>query len=741
MPGDFYGRKHPDPQQRPFPAQFVCGKLKVTGQAPAGSGNKVLVVLMMGTPEMDYFDRRAWDYTKGLLDWYNERGVQFINFYSDEMHIWFDWDLGTHFGPTELRTRYMSPALQGRLLDSTPGDWDDADKLLVYHAYGMHPDDPYAQHVLGPEPADVAATMVLRKNYFELLQNQVKGLCAKGREYAEELYGKPCTSRNHATWQESPTCDHMGPVRYDYTPAYESSASIREAISGCYDYFSWGDYLTGGGNDFCEGGYLDRDYYGGAMTASQAAVNEYETSYWGAWGFPREVGTRMNGVAAAYGFGGAPGNLVHDARPRTSDVLLVYPLDLLYSEERFGSWMVQYGYANYLTDHKLLELGRIEKGRLKAGLGDYSTVVVLYSPFMRKATLALLRDFVMAGGTLIWQSAPAETDPDTGESLTSRFTQLFGVEPDSNLLKSFSTNEVRFEGPLAQVAPMPVLTDLLPDRTYPVQVAYDEVQIAARSVDGRIIGSYRKLGKGIAVFLGCRLRDDQSASTGQDVRTLFEVLDTLGAYPKSDAAPTEDNPEWLSRTRDDYFFARFGNGAVAVAPHFKGIVEQWPGGFFRNEEQDKPIVERLTLPPMQVRLEGQWVAGHQVSVSSTAPVFWRLNDQGELLAIACNRLNQFVADGKEKRVTSEPAQVAFALVPAERLPDGYTAGLAILCRAPELYLPAALGDWSTAEAYRDDYHTGLNLYAIELERSFGPEGTTVKLPEAHRGALHYLLKR
>ena len=27
------------------------------------------------------------------------------------MHIQFDWDLNEHFGPTEIRTRYVTPSL------------------------------------------------------------------------------------------------------------------------------------------------------------------------------------------------------------------------------------------------------------------------------------------------------------------------------------------------------------------------------------------------------------------------------------------------------------------------------------------------------------------------------------------------------------------------------------------------------------------------------------------------------
>lgn len=120
-------------------------------------------------------------------------------------------------------------------------------------------------------------------------------MCNNAKAYAEELFGGPIMTRAHATWQESPTCDHyykkanaiggfnladkldekyrnitskspvedraalekakmekakeMGISRYEYTPYYDWSASIRENTSACYDYFKWNEFLTGSGTD------------------------------------------------------------------------------------------------------------------------------------------------------------------------------------------------------------------------------------------------------------------------------------------------------------------------------------------------------------------------------------------------------------------------------------------------------------------------------------------------------------
>ena len=50
-------------------------------------------------------------------------------------------------------------------------------------------------------------TFLLRRRYFELLDQTVVGLFAGAKEFAEKTYGHELEARAHATWAESPTCD------------------------------------------------------------------------------------------------------------------------------------------------------------------------------------------------------------------------------------------------------------------------------------------------------------------------------------------------------------------------------------------------------------------------------------------------------------------------------------------------------------------------------------------------------
>jgi hypothetical protein len=89
--------------------------------------------------------------------------------------------------------------------------------------------------------------------------------------------GHRLESRAHATWAQSPTIDRWNTTgtpqqqqQYEYTSNFVWSNTVQQAASACYDYFKWGDFLTGNGNDHAEGGWLDRNYYGLMLAAPSA---------------------------------------------------------------------------------------------------------------------------------------------------------------------------------------------------------------------------------------------------------------------------------------------------------------------------------------------------------------------------------------------------------------------------------------------------------------------------------------
>ena len=64
---------------------------------------------------------------------------------------------------------------------------------------------------------------------------------------------------------------------------------MHQAASACSDYFKWGDFLTGNGNDHAEGGWLDRNYFALALGCSTGILNEVPYSYAAHWGMPGPI--------------------------------------------------------------------------------------------------------------------------------------------------------------------------------------------------------------------------------------------------------------------------------------------------------------------------------------------------------------------------------------------------------------------------------------------------------------------
>ena len=339
------------------------------GETALGPLDRVLVVIRYATPEMDYFSPRSRPFLEGLVESYHAAGIPLNGLYSDEMHIQQDWGYGSHHDEGQLTFRYLTPNLASRFAGLYGKEFEDFEKYLVYFAYGQHGFLPTlearvaAQHVLGGGAEGIHETFLLRRHYFELLDETVVALFAGAKDFAEKKYGHELEARAHATWAQSPTCDFWqsgelpeNPRKYEYTPDFVWSNTVHQAAAACDDYFAWNDFLTGGGNDHAEGGWLDRNYYGIALACSTGILNRTPYAYAAAWGMPDEVLRRHQAVCDAFGASANPWfQAVQDCQHRDTDVLMLYPLSLVACEERFGSWMVQYGYANYVTSKRLLE--------------------------------------------------------------------------------------------------------------------------------------------------------------------------------------------------------------------------------------------------------------------------------------------------------------------------------------------------------------------------------------------------
>lgn len=630
------------------------------GHPEAGRRERVLVVQQYRTPEMDYFSESALGYLTALGDKYADAGVKLNGLYSDEMHIQQDWSYFNHHDHGEFAMRYVSPGLARRFAALYGAEYSDFAKYLVYFVYGQEDtaNDLSAKaglmQVLGETPEAIRATALFRSRYYRLLQDGVVDLFTAAKRHLEGRMGYRLEARAHATWAESPTIDHWetgqtphAASQYEYTSSFVWSDTVHQAASACHDYFKWGDYLTGNGNDHAECGWLDRNYVGLALACSTGILNEAPYSYAGHWGMPGEVSRRRQALVNTYGASAwTPYAMVQGMAHRDTDVLMLYPLDLVAVEERFGSWMTQYGYANLITQAKLLERGKVIGGAVEVAGRRFGTLVTLFEPFPTPELIDMMRGLAEGGGGVVWSGPPPVLFLN-GARAVEAWQDMVGADyvPGQNEGLMAPGNQVVFEGALNGIAPMTILTDFLVDRIYPV-TPRSGVETVAR-VKQQVTGTRRVLpGGGAITFLGFRPRDDQSRSLGYEARYWFEILTALGAYPPTGAFPgVNDNPDYLSRTTD-YLVCRFPNGAIAAAPHLREVEECWPGGFARDAAQDQEILSKLTLPSEQIALQDFRVNGRTVSYEGDQCVTFRVGEKGELAAFAGVNCDRIAIDGR-----------------------------------------------------------------------------------------------
>jgi hypothetical protein len=680
--------------------------------------DRVLVVLVYETVEMDYFSPNAAQFLDELVQDYHDRGIGMTGIYADETHIQQDWSYHDHMDNGQFAVRYVSRGFEKAFAARFGSQYADLASYMVYFTAHQHDflnnHDPKlpSQHVFGPTPDDVAATLLFRANYYRFLEHSVVQMMVDARSKMERLNNCSLDIYYHSTWAESPTCDAwaIGGVhgswsaeehrrKYEYTPDFLWSNTVHQAAAACADQFAWNDYLTGGNDDTPEGGYADRNYYGRVLACSLAALNRRPLASAGMWGMPPPVSERMFAVSQVYGALGHPAfRAVEDYAPRQIEALFVYPNDLVAVDERFGSWMVQYGYANLISTYKLEELGKVmPDGTLDVNGWRYRAVGILYQPFPSTRLLDLLAEFAQAGGTVVWTSIPPLLDREGSAAARERAADLFGVrfEPTPDPLGlPLPGRQVNFEGSLAVmpgeqagVAPMTILTDFPVDRVFPVTPLGGTETIATLRTGGaprtRVVGTFKRYGSGgQAVYLGFRPRDDQAASTGMESATWFEILAAFGAYPRSLPGGADlganDNPTVISRTTQ-YLAAAFPNGAIGLCPHYRTHEESWPGGFFRNEEIDVAAIEANPVPDDAIELDRFRVAGDTVTYRGRHAVVWRKDAAGHLVGFSGIDSSGITLDGTAYAWADEPVSLAWHPLKPEHETSDYRPLYRIWC--------------------------------------------------------------
>ncbi|HOW68240.1 MAG TPA: hypothetical protein P5186_24425 [Candidatus Paceibacterota bacterium] len=715
-----YYRVAPDqiiPLQEPIETEEATAKpearlrrltVRGHGDTSVGALDRVLVVVSYETPEMDYFSPQALPFLKDLVGRYHQAGVPLNGLYADEMHIQQDWGYFQHHDEGQFTLRYLTDSMAQKYAELYGAEFADFEKYLVYFCYGQHgfldgiDARTAAQHVLGSSAGEIWKTTLLRRRYFDLLEQTVIELFVQAKQHAEQLYGQELEVRAHATWAQSPTIDSwrtgaspLAPRQYEYTPDFEWSNTVHQAASACSDYFRWNEFLTGGGNDHAEGGWSDRNYYGLALACSTGILNRWPNAYAAAWGMPAAALHRHQALQDAFGAAATPWfqaleNCVH----RDCDTLMLYPLSLVASEERFGSWMVQYGYANYVTPEKLLIHGRIvDGGRIEMAGRRFTTVAVLFEPLPPAGLLPLLESFSASGGKVIWSGPPPRLDMN-GASVLDRWQKWCGAQQlrfDQEGLVA-AGSQVRFDGALESVPSQMILTDFLVDRIYPADPV-PGVPVVAQ-VQNHVVGLHRSTSAGGSVtYLGFRPRDDQAASLGYEVRTWFQILKALGSYPSSSPDLTvSDNPSVVSR-QTPYLVTQFPNGALVVAAHYRSHVESWPGGFHRDAKQDDDILRANPLPPDDLDLKNFRVAGRVLDYRGKLVVGVRLDDHKRLAGFCGHQSDRIRLDGQE-HVFADATLSHAAWAPIEeyrRVPGGAVLELWITGSAQvQIPLPAGI---------------------------------------------------
>ncbi len=658
--------------------------------------NRVMVLLEYETPEMDYFSPQAMPFLKNLLKKYHDKGINLVSLYSDEMHIQQDWYYFVHHQNGQFNSRYLTKNFSDVYRKKFGQELEDKD--LLYFAYGAPNFETGAkavrniQYVMGTQPEAIQKTFLLRDRYYKMLNHGVTDLFKSAKDYGAALFGRELTATGHSSWAESPTIDlwdteklKENAFKYEYTSNYVWGNTVQQASAACYDYFKWGEYLEPTGNDFAECGWLDRNYYGAAMGASIGVINKIPSAYIAAWGMPDQ--SRKWKMATNLAFGASErqrGKLeITGGVHRDIEVLVLYPMNLVAVEERFGSWMTQYAYANYLTSEKLLEMGQItDDGYLKVGEKQYRTLVAVFEPLPAAGLLKMMNLFAKKGGNVIWCGPPPMINGE-GKNCSSEWQQLFGVNYpfDQYMGEIASGRKITFKNSFSKVPEQTILTDFLVDHIYPVDPG-QQCKILALS-GGKVLGTELKTGKGEAFYFGFRTRDDQSASLGYETRTMFEILSACGAYPGSGKFQNvNDNPTYVSRTTD-YLATKFPNGSNMIVRHYCTHAESWEGGFSRSSEADKKALQNNPMPSDTMILSSLKLNGHQLSYHGKLTMTFRTNSMNKLIAFEGHNCKEVTLDGIRYEFAKNPFEtISFA--PDQDKTDQY---LAILKGEGTVWLP------------------------------------------------------
>ena len=181
------------------------------------------------------------------------------------------------------------------------------------------------------------------------------------------------------------------------------------------------------------------------------------------------------------------------------------------------------------------------------------------------------------------------------------------------------------------------------------------------------------------------MRDDQSASLGQDVDSLYRVLMAIGAYRPDSLEARGREPG------SKYVYGTFADGSVAIAPHMRGIREAWEGPFFRDKAYDEVALSRrpdIVDPVVELN---ENIAGHAIRFAGDEAVAYRLEANGAPVAFFGIGTDGIEVDGKKYIFADRKAKFEFAPLPERYRADGLSNVVFVTCwtEGAVLTIPAA----------------------------------------------------
>ena len=240
---------------------------------------------------------------------------------------------------------------------------------------------------LGPyTPEDIRATALFRSRYYKLLQDASSISLLKPSTTSNIASGRRIEAMLTPPGLKAPPAISGGTAEPNTStpPAFVWSNTVQQAASRMPRLLQVGRLSHRQRQRSRRGRVLDRNYSESPWRHRPASSTTCPTPYRRLTGeLPGEVSQRRQALVNASGAAAQPAYAaVEGAQHRDVQVLMLYPLDLVATEERF--WQVgmsQYAYANQITQAKLLERGKVVNGAIEVAGRRFTTLVAQFEPF------------------------------------------------------------------------------------------------------------------------------------------------------------------------------------------------------------------------------------------------------------------------------------------------------------------------------------------------------------------------